>query len=147
MFPTDIDAGESTYTYFGKSGDDKLIYHSDSHTDQMRDQLEFIRTNPKRSGQDFGVRRAFCRYTKDIEVDRIDGTTAVAPIVATWAVNWPTGLASPTTHLKTVIHSLQSLVNDPTDWTTGDNTVSSDIAWSESLATALLAFVQDGALR
>lgn len=92
MFMTTITLDSKTYTYHKGAGTDKVVYHGSNHTDILRDTLEIIRTDPKRSGTNYGVRRLFVRLTRDVESTQADGTTKIEPQVSSISWNIPVGI-------------------------------------------------------
>jgi hypothetical protein len=69
----------------------KSEYRFSDHTDVLRDKVDLLRTDPKRAGNSYGVRRSLIRVTKDIEVDTIDGAGEVSPLRIGISTDIPVG--------------------------------------------------------
>jgi hypothetical protein len=69
----------------------KSEYRFADHTDVLRDKVDLLRTDPKRAGNSYGVRRSLIRVTKDIEVDAIDGAGEVSPLRIGISTDIPVG--------------------------------------------------------
>jgi hypothetical protein len=83
-----------TYVFYEVVDGVKAVYHGPNHTDTNRQTLEFIRTEPKRSGTDFGVRRGFIRFTEDTTATTSDASSKKSQIVSNASINWPVGYTS-----------------------------------------------------
>lgn len=128
------------YTRFETVGNDKLVYHGPNHTDIIRDTLEFIRTAPKRSGVNYGVRRGYIRFTRDAESTQSDGSTRVEPHVLTISENFPVGMdnTANATVIDMISHAMVVL---------GGTQVSvDDVLWDSGTAALLVDFFTEGAL-
>lgn len=118
--PTTMTHAGTLYTYFETVDDDKVVYHGALHTDILRQTLELIRTVPKRSGQNYGVRRGYLRFTEDRSVTNADATVVIQPSVTTMSINFPVGVSDTN---AVVIEELQKLFGGATGGDIDDFTV------------------------
>jgi hypothetical protein len=88
------------YLYFETIDGDKRVYHGANHDDTTRQTLEFIRTAPKRSGVNYGVRRGYIRFTEDRPCTNTDDSVVIQPTVSTASINWPVGVTDPDTVIE-----------------------------------------------
>jgi hypothetical protein len=90
--PSTITLNAKAYTFYEVENGDKVVFHGPDHTDTTRQTLEFIRTEPKRSGNDYGVRRGYIRFTEDIDTTQADASAKTAQLVSNASINWPVGI-------------------------------------------------------
>lgn len=125
------------YTFYGVDGDNKLVYHGPDHSDLKRQTLEFIRTPNKRSGNNYGTRRGFIRFTQDIASMQADGSEKVEPMVTTMGLNFPVGIDTPSAYVTEQLTNIISVLQ-------GGGVVLGDINWSAGLPATLAAFFLEG---
>jgi hypothetical protein len=138
--PSTMTIAGDTYNFYEVVDGVKAVYHGPDHTDTNRQTLEFIRTEPKRSGVDFGVRRGFIRLTEDTTVVNSDASSKKAQIVTNASINWPVGYTSTTLDLiKLQLMRVWGVLSgnvyqDPTS------------AWATGTLPSIVQFFETGAL-
>lgn len=79
------------YTNYDRTTGRTTYIHS-GHTPLLRDTLAFYRTPSKSNGNFKGVMKTSFKFSKDIEVEGIDGTTTlVSPIIIEGSFSVPLG--------------------------------------------------------
>ena len=137
--------GGVAYTYYETRDGDKCVFHGANHDDTTRQIVEFIRTSPKRSGVNYGVRRGFIRFTEDRSVTYADGSTALKPSVSSQSINWPVGVADPD---AVVMNELEKLFTIPLheQGDTLDDTATTAGVGAQTALGQIAAFFTDGVL-
>lgn len=91
---------------------DRSRYKFPSHSLISRDQVEFMRTFNKKSGNFNGVARASIKLTRDVTVPGVDVTTSVtAPQIAQISFNNPVG-TSPAQDLELAMRLVGIIIDD-----------------------------------
>jgi hypothetical protein len=62
----------------------------------MRDQMAFYRTLPKRSGNYKGTAKSAVKFTTDVIVDGVDGSSITAPLILELSISCPVGVSDAT---------------------------------------------------
>jgi len=134
-----VNGGNNQYSFFETIGGDKVVYHRDDHTDKDTKKLEFIRTEPKRSGVNYGKRRGFVRFTHNTPTLDSDGSANVEPSVSNASINWPVGVSdqTATAHVQDQLGCLFSLL-------TGENYTDPTVAWNNEPLKGIVDFFVTG---
>lgn len=91
---------------------DRSRYKFPSHSLISRDQVEFMRTFNKKSGNFNGVARASIKLTRDVTVPGVDVTTSVtAPQIAQISFNNPVG-TSPAQDLELAMRLVGIIIDN-----------------------------------
>ena len=69
----------------------RAVYISDEHSIAERDTLALYRTLPKPSGNFRGVGKSTVKFSKDLSVLGVDGTSQVAPLIIEVSFSIPVG--------------------------------------------------------
>jgi len=86
--PTSVD-----YTRYQEQ-ENRVTYISENHTLESRDQLQFYRTFPTKTGNFKGVMKSAVKFTRDYSVAGVDGNDITAPIIAEVSFSIPVGCSN-----------------------------------------------------
>jgi len=89
--PDPMVLGSNSYSFYEIVDGNKAVFHGPNHTDTNRQTLELIRTEPKRSGDDYGVRRGYIRVTEAVSKTDAAGVSRMGQVTSNASINWPVG--------------------------------------------------------
>jgi len=69
----------------------KSTYWDEDHTVAARNEMSVFRTFPKTSGNFYGSLKTSVKFTKDIAVDGVDGSTLKVPLIGEASFSMPVG--------------------------------------------------------
>lgn len=72
----------------------RSTYRGPNHTLHARNQLQFYRTLPKRSGDFLGSAKVEAKFTMDVSVVDAKGDTAIVPAIISVAQSLPVGMTA-----------------------------------------------------
>lgn len=95
-----LNSGSTTNQAFERVEEqvNRSTYNGPGHTFASRNQMQFYRTNPVRSGAFLGAVKSSVKFTEDVTVDDAEGNDRVAPAIAECSFSIPVG----TTAAKTL---------------------------------------------
>lgn len=87
-------AAEKTFTRIEETINRSTYVNRAEHSDSFRDQVQFYRTYPKRSGASLGSTKSAVKFTNDVEVPNAEGTGNITlPMICEVSFSIPVGVA------------------------------------------------------